>query len=119
QWLFDVPTPSQCAVGGSLAGADSCLEPSTAATIALLTTSMWVVVVLARPFVLWKAVLVAGCAALSALAFVVPVARDFFEFETSPELTLIALGVGALGAALVEVIHRLQVPPTEPETPAA
>lgn len=115
RWLFDAPTAGQCAITGSLAGAEACLEPSTGATIALLTTSLWVVVVLARPLQPWKCALIAACSLLSALAFVVPVANEFFEFDTSPELALVALGIGAVGAALVELVHRLQPVLADPE----
>ncbi|MCB8957236.1 MAG: HAD-IC family P-type ATPase [Nocardioides sp.] len=102
----DVPPAGQCAVTGSLAGDRACWVPSTTATISLLVTSFWVLVVLARPFRPWKVALVAGCVGLAVLAFVLPAARDFFHFEAPWPLVLAALGVGAVGAALVELVYR-------------
>ena len=37
-----------------------CWQPSSAATVALLVTAFWILVVLSRPFRLWKAALVLG-----------------------------------------------------------
>ncbi|WP_395690514.1 HAD-IC family P-type ATPase [Nocardioides sp.] len=104
-WL-EVPPASRCAVTGSGADDHACWAPSTAATISLLVTSFWVLVVLARPFRPWKVVLVAGCVGLAVLAFVLPAARDLFHFDLSGPLVVAALGVGAVGAAAVEVIYR-------------
>ena len=105
RWLFHEPSAQSCVALGS-ADDPVCWEPSTGATITLLVTAFWILVVLARPFRPWKAALVASCVALATLAFVVPVARDFFHFSASPEVVLLSLAVGAVGAAAVEVVYR-------------
>ena len=62
--VFATPTAAQCA-GASLGTvpqqqAQTCWEPSTAATISLLVAAFWILIVLARPFRPWKAALVGG-----------------------------------------------------------
>ena len=85
----------------------ACATPSTAATITLLFVSFWVLVVLARPFRPWKALLVAAMVALATLAFLLPGARDFFDFALAPGLVWQSLLIGAAGAFGVEVVYRL------------
>jgi cation-transporting ATPase E len=92
-------------------------ERRTAATVAALVVALWVLVVLARPFRLWKVALVASMAGLAVLAFVVPFARDFFELQIGAVQAAQALAIGAVGAVLVEVIAR--VARTEPADVAA
>ncbi len=105
RWFFHEPSARSCVA----VGADelpACWEPSTGATITLLVTAFWILAVLARPFRPWKTALVASCVGLAALAFVVPAAREFFHFSASPQVVLLSLGVGAVGAAAVEVVYR-------------
>ena len=45
-------------------------------------------------------------AGLAALAFVVPVARDFFELQIGTVQLVQALAIGAAGAVLIEVHRR-------------
>ena len=108
RWFFGAPPAAACSDVGPLAGDRSCWEPSTAATISLLVTAFWILIVLARPFRPWKAALVAGCVAIAVLAFVIPVARDFLKFYAPGGLVLLALGIGAVGAVAIEIIYRLQ-----------
>jgi cation-transporting P-type ATPase E len=108
RFLFGSPPAAACTDVGPLAGDQACWEPSTAATIALLVTAFWILIVLARPFHPWKAALIGGCVAIAVLAFVLPFARDFFKFYAPPTLALMALGVGAIGAVAIEIIYRLQ-----------
>ena len=110
--VFDTPTAGQCA-GASLgtvpqAAAQTCWQPSTAATISLLVAAFWILVVLARPFRPWKAALVAGCALIAVGAFTIPIAQQFFQFAASAPMVLQSLAVGAVGALVIEVIYRLQ-----------
>lgn len=112
------PPAAQCAVrtrgGGEVPVDVACYLPSSAATLALLITAFWILVVLARPFRPWKAGLVGSMVALAALAFVVPLARDFFDFSLTPTLLWQSALVGAVGAAAVEIIYR-----TAPDLKAA
>ncbi|GAB3053634.1 HAD-IC family P-type ATPase [Intrasporangium mesophilum] len=85
----------------------ACWQPGTGATITLLTVFFWILIVLARPFVLWKALLVGSMIALAVLAFVVPFAATFFNFDAPASLVWQSLAVGVVGAAVVEAIYRL------------
>ncbi|MGN6754527.1 MAG: HAD-IC family P-type ATPase, partial [Intrasporangium sp.] len=85
----------------------SCWEPGTGATISLLVVFFAILSVLSRPFRLWKALLLGTMAVLAVLAFVVPFAREFFTFNAPARLVWESLGVGLVGAVLVEVTHRV------------
>jgi cation-transporting ATPase E len=91
-----------------------CWQPSSAATVALLVTAFWILVVLSRPFRLWKAVLVGSMVAIAALAFITPLGQSFFNFSLTPTILWEALLVGAVGALGIEIIYR-----TEPGMRAA
>jgi len=91
-----------------------CWQPSSAATVALLVTAFWILVVLSRPFRLWKAVLVGSMVAIAALAFITPLGQSFFNFSLTSTILWEALLVGAVGALGIEIIYR-----TEPGMRAA
>ncbi len=80
---------------------------STAALTSLLVTMLWLLSCLARPYRLWKAVVVAAMAGLAALAYLLPVGRSFFAI--SGDLTSWGWGLltGAIGALVVEVAFRV------------
>jgi cation-transporting ATPase E len=83
-------------------------QARTAATVVFLMTSLWVLVVQARPLVRWKVALVTTMAALSALAFVVPVARRFYELELPPVPALgLSVLFGAMAAGAIEAVSRI------------
>jgi cation-transporting P-type ATPase E len=89
-------------------------ERRTAATVAALVVALWILAVLARPFRVWKAALVASMAGLAALAFVVPVAQDFFALDIGTVQLVQALVIGAGGAVLIEIIgHVAKTEPTD------
>ena len=71
-------------------------------------TSFWILIVLSRPFRLWKALLVGSMIALAALAFTLPLAQHFFDFATTPALVWQSLLVGAVGALAIEIIYRTE-----------
>jgi cation-transporting ATPase E len=111
------PPASECLVQteGSKAVANViCWQPSSAATISLLFTAFWILVVLSRPFKMWKALLVGSMVALAALAFITPLGQSFFNFSLTPTLLWESLAVGAVGALAIEIIYR-----TEPAMRAA
>ncbi|WP_409329850.1 HAD-IC family P-type ATPase [Trujillonella humicola] len=80
----------------------------TTATVVVLVVALWILAVLARPLTAGKAVLVAAMAGLAALAIAAPSFRtDVLLLEPSPVGLLLAAGLGAAGALLVEVVARL------------
>ncbi len=115
--VFDTPTAADCA-GPSQGTVDqevaqACWQPSTAATLALLVSSFWILVVLARPFRPWKAGLVAGCMLVAVGAFTIPLARTFFQFQAPAAMVWQSLGIGVIGAVAIEVVYRTQSRQTE------
>ena len=104
-----VEASGQCTVtpGAQAAPPDPvCWYPGTTATAALLTVFLWILVILARPLQPWKVGLIGAMVGISVLAFTLPMARRFFDFAASPALIGAALLVGAVGAVLIELIHR-------------
>lgn len=91
-----------------------CWQPSTAATVSLLFTAFWILVVLSRPFRPWKALLVGSMVGLATLAFITPLGQSFFNFSLTPTTLWQSLAVGAVGALAIEIIYR-----TEPAMRAA
>ncbi|WP_214367340.1 HAD-IC family P-type ATPase [Pseudonocardia sp. H11422] len=82
------------------------IQQSTAAVVTLYLIALWVLVVVARPFAWWKAVLVLASAASFAHALFSPFAlgRQFWELDPGHLPTmLIALTVALVGAVLIEV----------------
>jgi cation-transporting ATPase E len=105
------PPASECLVsteGQKVTDNVICWQPSTAATIALLFTAFWILVVLSRPFRLWKAALVGSMVAIATLAFITPLGQQFFNFSLTPATLGTSLAVGAAGALAVEIIYRTE-----------
>ncbi len=94
------------AIGARSAADLACSQPSTGATVALLAVFFWILVVLARPFRMWKALLIGAMVGIAVLAFALPAGRSFFEFSLPSGLLWQSLIVGACGAALVEIAYR-------------
>ena len=92
-------TSSRCCAG---------IQPSTAATISLLFTAFWILVVLSRPFRLWKGVLVGAMVGIATLAFITPIGREFFNFSITEATLWTSLAVGAVGALAIEIIYRTE-----------
>lgn len=105
------PPASECLVkteGAAVTDNVVCWQPSTAATIALLFTAFWILVVLSRPFRLWKGALVGAMVGIATLAFITPIGRQFFNFSITPETLWTSLAVGAVGALAIEIIYRTE-----------
>ena len=84
-------------------------QASTAALITLLVTAVWVLAVVARPYEWWRVLLVS----LSGLAYVVifsiPLAQKTFMLDPSNlAVTSMALVIGVVGAAVIEVLWWVQ-----------
>ncbi|MBV9350693.1 MAG: HAD-IC family P-type ATPase [Mycobacterium sp.] len=104
------------------------MQASTSALITLLVVAVWVLAVVARPYTWWRVALVALSGAAYVVIFCIPLTRKQFILDPSNiALTTIALGVGVLGAAIVEALWWLQgsaggAPPRlwrQPQTQAA
>ncbi|ROR66162.1 HAD-IC family P-type ATPase [Agrococcus jenensis] len=89
-------------------------QVQTAAVITLTVCGLWVLGIACRPFTLVRAGIVALMVVALVVAVLVPVVRDFFQFQL-PEgpLLLASIGIGLVGSALIEVWHRLapKLPP--------
>jgi len=79
----------------------------TTATLVVLVISLWTLMVLARPLAGWKLALVATMAGAVALIVAIPpLGHGVFLLNMTTDRLLLALAVGAAGAALVEITHR-------------
>lgn len=83
------------------------VERQTAATIAALCVSLWILAVLARPYNRWKLALLGAMAAIAVAAIAIPPVRDFFELSVPASFLPQALAIGAAGAIGIEVVGRL------------
>lgn len=82
-------------------------QARTAATLALVIAGLWVLVMLARPFTWWKALLVGAMAGAVALTMLVPAFSDFYALDVPDARVLgeVAL-IGAAEIFLLEVGWR-------------
>ena len=84
-------------------------QASTAALITLLVSALWVLAVVARPYEWWRVALVTVSAVAYVVIFSIPLARELFMLDTSNlDTTVIALGIGVVGALAVEMIWWVQ-----------
>lgn len=84
-------------------------QASTAALITLLVTAVWVLAVVARPYQWWRLILVAISGLAYVVIFAIPLAQRLFMLDPSNvAITATALGIGAVGAAIVEVLWWVQ-----------
>jgi cation-transporting P-type ATPase E len=84
-------------------------QASTAALITLLVTMVWVLAVVARPYEWWRVALVATSGLAYVVIFSIPLAQKAFLLDSSNiALTSMALGIGLVGAAAIEVIWWVQ-----------
>lgn len=80
------------------------IQAGTTALITLIMIAMWVLAIVARPYVWWKIVLIVGSAIGYLLLFSLPFFRELFALDPSNVwATGIALGCGAGGIVLVEI----------------
>ncbi len=80
-------------------------QASTAALITLLVTALWVLAVVARPYQWWRVALVCASGLAYVVIFSLPLAREkFFLDPSNLVVTSIALGIGILGAAVIEAM---------------
>jgi cation-transporting ATPase E len=105
---FKIPDGLECSITDTQQTAENaaCWTVSSGSTISVLIVFFWILIVLARPFRLWKAGLVGAMILLAVLAFVLPIGRDFFNFNVPAELFWQSALIGAVGAFFVEIGYR-------------
>ncbi|MEV0030955.1 cation-translocating P-type ATPase [Nocardia sp. NPDC050793] len=80
-------------------------QAGTTALITLIMIAMWVLAIVARPYVWWKVVLIGASMAAYVVLFTVPFTREFFKLDPSnAALTTAAFVCGAVGIVFVEAI---------------
>ncbi|MGQ4266816.1 HAD-IC family P-type ATPase [Nocardiopsis changdeensis] len=78
----------------------------TAVVITLCTTTLWVLLLVAKPYVWWKVVLVGSMVGLLTLAMATPLGRWFFDLDVSqPGKLLTGLAVAGVAIAVITVIR--------------
>jgi len=96
-------------VYGTLHVMDQELQASTGATMVLIVMALWLLGILARPWNIWRGGLVLVMATGSATMMALAPVRDFFALQAPTPFTwLLVLGVGAIGAALIEGSYRVR-----------
>ncbi|MEZ0342090.1 HAD-IC family P-type ATPase [Mycobacterium sp. pV006] len=84
-------------------------QASTAALITLLTSALWVLACVARPYEWWRVALVTVSVLAYVVIFSIPLARDLFILDISNvQVTSTALGIGLAGALAIELIWWAQ-----------
>ncbi len=86
------------------------IQQSTAAVTALYLVATWVLVVVARPFAWWKAVMVAASIAAFCYALFLPIffGQAFWQLDPGhPPTLLTGLGVAAAGMVAIELAARV------------
>jgi cation-transporting ATPase E len=83
-------------------------EIRTTSALVLIAVGLWVLVIQARPFNWWKALLVAAMASSVAVILLFPPLRDFYAVELPPAQVLLeAAGVAVVAIVLLEVAFRV------------
>jgi cation-transporting ATPase E len=68
----------------------------------------WILLLLARPLRAWKLALVLTMGGLGVIAFTVPFAREFFNFNLPTELLIESALIGGAGILGIEGVRRVQ-----------
>jgi cation-transporting ATPase E len=122
---FAVPAGLVCGAASFVSYYLARLEPDarlaveqTTAMVTLFSVSLWVLVLIARPFVWWKALLVAAMAGAFLLVALLPVGRRIFDLDFgSWQQTATALAVAGVAAVLLEALWRLRHGPSRSGKP--
>ncbi|RNL85124.1 HAD-IC family P-type ATPase [Halostreptopolyspora alba] len=82
------------------------LTDRTAVLVTLCVTTLWVLLLAAKPYVWWKIVLVAAMVALLLGVMLTPVGRDFFALDISdPAKLTTAVAVAGVAASLITLVR--------------
>ncbi len=74
-------------------------EARTTATLVLLVVALWILIMLARPFTMWRAALVVVISAAVVLIVAIPPSRDFFQLKI-PDVLVVGEAAAVAGAAI-------------------
>ena len=96
-------------IPGPRGDGDRATQASTAALITLLVTAVWVLAVVARPYEWWRVALVTVSGLAYVVIFSIPLAQKTFMLDSSNmAITSMALAIGRVGAAVIEMIWWVQ-----------
>ncbi|MEU8436311.1 HAD-IC family P-type ATPase [Streptomyces sp. NPDC029216] len=88
-------------------GPDALTSETSAATLTLFLTSLWVLAIIARPYTWWRVALVAAMAAAFLVVLAVPWLQHFFQLRLEGvTMPWIAAAIAAAAAALIEAAFR-------------
>ncbi|EFL16666.1 cation-translocating P-type ATPase [Streptomyces sp. C] len=88
-------------------GPDALKAETSAATLALFLTSMWVLAIIARPYTWWRVALVGAMGAAFLVVLVVPWLQDFFQLKLEGvTMPWIAVAIAAAASAAIEFTFR-------------
>ncbi|MFJ8012659.1 HAD-IC family P-type ATPase [Streptomyces sp. NPDC096339] len=88
-------------------GPDSLNAETSAATLTLFLTSMWVLAIIARPYTWWRVALVGAMGGAFLIVLVVPWLQDFFQLKlVGATMPWIAVAIAAAAATLIEFTFR-------------
>lgn len=83
-------------------------QARTVAVITLITIAMWVLVILCRPMLWWKFLLVAAMVVGFVGVLTIPALREYFELPLPDARDIAsAVGIGVIAAAIIEVGWRM------------
>ncbi|MET9291098.1 HAD-IC family P-type ATPase [Streptomyces sp. NPDC003077] len=89
-------------------GPDALSAETSAATLTLFLTAMWVLVIIARPYTWWRVGLVLAMALGFLVVLVVPWLQKFFDLRlVGTTMPWVAVGVAVVAAVLLEVVWRV------------
>ncbi|MFF8263358.1 HAD-IC family P-type ATPase [Streptomyces virginiae] len=88
-------------------GADALPAETSAATLTLFLTSMWVLAIIARPYTWWRVALVGTMGGAFLIVLIVPWLQDFFQLKlVGATMPWTAVAVAAAAATLIEFTFR-------------
>lgn len=88
-------------------GPDALMSETSAATLTLFLTSMWVLAIIARPYTWWRVVLVGAMGGAFLIVLVVPWLQDFFQLRLQGvTMPWTAVALAAVAGVLIECTFR-------------
>ncbi|MFD6972985.1 HAD-IC family P-type ATPase [Streptomyces sp. NPDC059979] len=88
-------------------GPEALKAETSAATLTLFLTSMWVLAIIARPYTWWRVALVGAMGGAFVIVLVVPWLQDFFQLKLEgTTMPWIAVAIAAIAATLIEFTFR-------------